>query len=191
MVTIAPSTRVVCKNVRLSYAHVWEPAVIGNTDADPKYSASIIIPKTDKKLLNTIEKAVNAALEEGKSKKFGGKIPPKGSLKLPLRDGDLERDEDENYQNAMFFNCSSKTPPNIVDQQVNPILDRTEVYSGCYANVSVTFYAFNVNGNRGVAAGLGNIQKVRDGEPLGGARVKAEDEFETLDFETDDDDFLN
>ena len=106
-------------------------------------------------------------------------------MKLPLRDGDTER-EDEAYKDSFFVNANSTTPPQIVDSKVQPILDRNEVYSGVYARVSITFYAFNSNGNRGIACGLGNIQKVRDGEPLS-SRSNAEDDFTTL----DDDDFLS
>ena len=117
--------------------------------------------------------------------KFGGKKPNKAALKLPLRDGDLER-EDEAYQGSYFLNANSTTAPQIVDRAVNPILDRGEIYSGCYARVSVNFYAFNSNGNRGIACGLGNIQKVRDGDPLGSRSSAADD------FATDlDDDFLS
>ena len=119
---------------------------------------------------------MDAAIKDGAAK-FGGKIPNKAALKLPLRDGDLERD-DEAYKGAYFVNANSTTAPQIVD--------RAEVYSGCYARVSINFYAFNSNGNRGIACGLGNIQKVRDGEPLGG-RSSAADDFST-DF---DDDFLS
>ena len=123
-------------------------------------------------------------IQEGVAK-FGGKIPNKAALKLPLRDGDTERD-DEAYKNSFFVNANSTTAPQIVDRSVQPILDRSEVYSGCYARVSVNFYAFNSNGNRGIACGLGNIQKVRDGEPLGGKSSAADD------FATDlDDDFLS
>lgn len=104
--------------------------------------------------------------------------------KLPLRDGDIERD-DEAYQGHYFINTNSNNAPQIVDQSVQPILERSQVYSGCYARVSINFYAFNVNGNKGVAAGLGNIQFVRDGEPLGG-KTNATDDFSTL----EDDDFL-
>ena len=87
---------------------------------------------------------------------------------------------------GFFVNANSTTAPQIVDRSVQPILDRSEVYSGCYARVSVNFYAFNSNGNRGIACGLGNIQKVRDGEPLGGKSSAADD------FATDlDDDFLS
>ena len=177
-------TKVVTGTVRLSYANVWEPKSInGGTE---KYSVSLIIPKSDKKTIDAINKAVDAAIEEGIAK-FGGKKPNKAAIKLPLRDGDTERD-DEAYANSYFVNANSTTPPQIVDQNVNPILNRSEVYSGVYARVSINFYAFNTNGNKGVACGLGNIQKVRDGQPLGN-RSSASDDFTAIDDA--DDDFLN
>ena len=175
------STKVVTGVVRLSYANVWEPASINGSK--PKYSVSLIIPKDDKATVDAINRAVENAIKDGAAK-FGGKIPPRGSLKLPLRDGDAERD-DEAYKGSYFVNANSTTAPQIVDRQVQPILDRGEIYSGCYARVSVNFYAFNSNGNRGIACGLGNIQKIRDGEPLGG-RTSAADDFAT----DPDDDFL-
>lgn len=175
------STKVVTGVVRLSYEHVWEPASVNGSN--PKYSVSLIIPKSDTKTIAAINQAIDNAIRDGAAK-FGGKIPPKGALKLPLRDGDTER-EDEAYRDAYFINANSTTAPQIVDRSVQPILDRSEVYSGCYARVSINFYAFNSNGNRGIACGLGNIQKVRDGEPLGGKTSAADD------FATDlDDDFL-
>ena len=176
------NTKVVTGVVRLSYANVWEPKSI-NGGAE-KYSVSLIIPKSDKKTISEIEKAIDNAIKEGASK-FGGKIPNKAALKLPLRDGDLERD-DEAYKDSFFVNANSTTAPQIVDTRVQPILDRNEVYSGVYARVSVNFYAFNSNGNKGIACGLGNIQKLRDGEPLSG-RTNAADDFTTL----EDEDFLN
>ena len=175
------STKVVTGVVRLSYEHVWEPASVNGSN--PKYSVSLIIPTSDTKTIAAINQAIDNAIRDGAAK-FGGKIPPKGALKLPLRDGDTER-EDEAYRDAYFINANSTTAPQIVDRSVQPILDRSEVYSGCYARVSINFYAFNSNGNRGIACGLGNIQKVRDGEPLGGKTSAADD------FATDlDDDFL-
>lgn len=175
------STKVVTGIVRLSYANVWEPTSINGSN--PKYSVSLIIPKSDTKTLTDINAAIDAAIEQGVGK-FGGKKPNKAALKLPLRDGDTERD-DEAYKNSYFVNANSTTAPQIVDRAVNPIIDRSEVYSGCYARASINFYAFNSNGNRGIACGLGNIQKVRDGEPLGGKSSAADD------FATDvDDDFL-
>jgi len=168
-------------NTRLSYFHGWEPVSI-NGGAE-KYSVSVLIPKSDKETIKAIEAAVDAAIEEGIAK-FGGKKPNKAAIKLPLRDGDIERD-DEAYKDHYFVNANSTTPPQIVDKTVKPILDRSEVYSGCYGRVSLNFYAFNSNGNKGVACGLGNIQKIKDGEPLG-SRTTASDDFTSL----EDDDFL-
>ena len=182
MHTQKSNTKVVTGVVRLSYANVWEPASINGSN--PKYSVSLIIPKSDTKTISAINAAVDAAIKEGVAK-FGGKVPPKGVLKLPLRDGDAERD-DEAYKGAYFVNANSTTAPQIVDKTVQPILDRAEVYSGCYARVSINFYAFNTNGNKGIACGLGNIQKIRDGEPLSG-RTSAADDFAT----ELDDDFLS
>ena len=176
------ATKVVTGKVRLSYAHVWEPVSIN--DSKPKYSVSLVIPKSDKETIKAINAAVDAAIEEGIAK-FGGKKPNKAALKLPLRDGDTERD-DEVYKNCFFVNANSTTAPQIVDRTVQPILDREEVYSGCYARVSINFYAYNTNGNKGIASGLGNIQKIADGEPLGG-RTSAKDDFSSL----EDEDFLS
>ena len=176
------TTKVVTGIVRLSYANVWEATSING--GTPKYSVSLIIPKSDTKTIDAINAAVDAAIKEGASK-FGGKIPNKAALKLPLRDGDTERD-DEAYKDSFFVNANSTTAPQIVDRAVQPILDRAEVYSGCYARVSINFYAFNSNGNRGIACGLGNIQKVSDGDPLGGRSSAADDFSSNL-----DDDFLS
>lgn len=175
------STKVLTGIVRLSYANVWEPKSInGGTE---KYSVSLIIPKSDTTTVDAINAAIDAAIKDG-AHKFGGKIPNRAALKLPLRDGDAERDDDA-YKGCWFVNANSTTAPQIVDQRVRPILERSEIYSGVYARVSISFYAFNSNGNRGVACGLGNIQKVKDGEPLGG-KTSAAEEFTTL----EDDDFL-
>lgn len=171
-------------NTCLSYANIWEPKSING--GKEKYSVSLIIPKSDTKTVTAIEKAIDAAIEEDIGK-FGGKKPNKAALKLPLRDGDLEKD-DLNYKDAYFINANSITAPQIVDKQVQPILDQTEVYSGCYVRVSISFYAFNTNGNRGVACGLGNIQKIRDGEPLGG-HSSASDDFTAI-GEQSEPDFL-
>ena len=176
-------TKVVTGVVRLSYANVWEPKAVAE-GAKEKYSVSIIIPKSDKETLAKINAAIDAAIEEGIGK-FGGKKPNKAAIKIPLRDGDIEREDDEAYANSYFINANSTTAPQIVDLKVQPILERSEVYSGVYARVSINFYAFNTNGNKGVACGLGNIQKVRDGEPLGG-KTNAADEFEA----TSEDDLL-
>lgn len=177
MTTVNP-TRIVTGEVRLSYVHLFEPQSINGSK--PKYSVSVLIPKTDTATITKIEKAIDAAIEAG-TPKFGGKRPNKAALKLPLRDGDTERD-DEAYAGCYFINANSTTPPQVVDADVNPILDRGEVYSGCYGRVSLSFYAFNTNGNRGIACGLQNVQKLRDGAALGASRVSAESDFATDDF---------
>jgi len=179
----ANPTKVVTGVVRLSYANVWETKSInGGTE---KFSVSLIIPKSDTKTIEAINIAVDAAIEEGCGK-FGGKIPSKAALKLPLRDGDIDRPDDVVYADCYFVNANSNSAPEIVDKSLNTILSRSEVYSGVYARVSINFYAFNSNGNRGIACGLGNIQKVRDGEPLGG-KTSAVDDFIS---DYDEDDFL-
>lgn len=170
-------TKVITGKVRFSYAHVFVPQAAEGSDKE-KYSVSIIIPKEDKKTLAKINKAIELALENGKAK-FGGKIP-KG-LKMPLRDGDEEREDDEAYVGSMFLSANSNIKPGIVDENLDPILDRDEFYSGCYGRASVNFYAYNVGGNKGIACGLSNLQKLEDGERLGGSISSAEDDFGSAD----------
>ena len=175
------------KDTRWSYANVWEPKSING--GVPKFSVSLIIPKSDKKTIEAIKKAIQAAYKEGEAKLKGNSrsVPPLEFIKTPLRDGDTERPDDEAYANSFFLNANSTTQPGIVDANVQPILTRSEVYSGVYGRASINFYAFNSNGNRGIACGLNNLQKIRDGEPLG-SRTSAEDDF--ADF-AEDDDFLS
>ena len=175
------------KDTRWSYANVWDPKSING--GVPKFSVSLIIPKSDKKTIEAIKKAIQAAYKEGEAKLKGNSrsVPPLESIKTPLRDGDTERPDDEAYANSFFLNSNSTTQPGIVDANVQPILTRSEVYSGVYGRASINFYAFNSNGNRGIACGLNNLQKTRDGEPLG-SRTSAEDDF--ADF-VEDDDFLS
>jgi len=171
---------------RWSFANVWEAKSING--GTPKFSVSLIIPKSDTRTLDKIKAAIEAAYKEGEGKlKGNGKtVPPLSSIKQPLRDGDVERPDDEAYANSYFVNANSATAPGIVDSNLDPILDRSEVYSGVYGRASINFYAFNSNGNKGIACGLNNLQKIRDGESLGG-KSRAED-----DFATDvDDDFLS
>lgn len=169
---------------RLSYAYVWSPRV--EEDGTPgKYSASLLIPKTDKATINKIKRAVEAAKKDGKSKLAGknGIIP--NNIHLPLRDADEEGRTDEAYEGMMFLNATSKRRPQIVDRRVEKIVDEDEVYSGCYCNVTVNFYAYANNGNKGIAAGLNNIQKVKDGERLSGGSNASED-FDALEDEEDE-----
>ncbi len=173
-------------NTRWSYVNAWEPKSING--GAPKYSVSLIIPKSDTKTIEKIQAAIQAAYEEGQGKlKGNGKsVPALSVLKTSLRDGDAERPDDEAYADSYFVNANSGTAPGIVDADRNPIIDRSEVYSGVYGRASINFYAFNSNGNKGIACGLNNLQKIRDGEPLGG-KSRAEDDFAT----EEDEDFLS
>ena len=174
------------KDTRWSYCNVWEPkAINGGT---PKFSVSLLIPKTDTVTVNKIKAAIEAAYREGESKLKGNSksVPAMSLLKTPLRDGDTERPDDLTYAGHYFVNANSSTAPGIVDADRQPILTRSEVYSGVYGRASISFYAFNSNGNRGIACGLNNLQKIRDGEPLG-SRASAESDF----ADDDDEDFLS
>ena len=186
MARITLPTKVVTgKDTRWSYCNAWEPKSING--GTPKYSVSLIIPKSDTVTVEKIKTAIKAAYDEGQSKlKGNGKsVPALSAIKTPLRDGDLERPDDPAYANSYFINANSATAPGIVDAACQPIIDRSEVYSGVYGRASINFYAFNSNGNKGIACGLNNLQKIKDGEPLGG-KSRAED-----DFSDDDDDFLS
>lgn len=167
------TTKVVTGKVRFSYANVFEPKAV-NDDETPKYSVCVIISKDDKKTLDAIRKAIDAAKQAGKAKLAdkNGRIP--SNIKTPLRDGDDERGDDPAFENSYFLNCSSNRRPSIVDKDLAPIMDREEFYSGCYGRVSLNFYAFNVQ-SKGIAAGLNNIQKLSDGERLAGGSSADED----------------
>ena len=173
-------------DTRWSYANVWEPKSING--GTPKYSISLIIPKSDTKTVAKIKVAIEAAYKEGESKlKGNGKsVPALSVIKTPLRDGDLERPDDAAYANAYFVNANATSAPGIVDADRNPILTHSEVYSGVYGRDSISFYAFNSSGNKGIACGLNNLQKIRDGEPLGG-KASAESDLAS----DEDDDFLD
>lgn len=168
-------TRVVTGKVRLSYVHLFEPYT-NDPEKEARYSVTILIPKSDKTTLAKIKEAQRVAIEEGKAKTFGGKIP--ANLKNTLHDGDEEADLERNpeYAGHYYMAMSSKTRPGVVDQDLNAILDSTQVYSGCYARVSINAFPYSNSGNKGVSFGLNNVQFLDDGEPLGG-RTRAEDDF--------------
>ena len=165
-------------NTRWSYCNVWEPKSING--GTPKYSVSLIIPKSDTVTVTKIKAAIEAAYQEGQGKLKGNgrSVPPLAAIKIPLRDGDVERPDDPTYAGAYFINANSPTAPGIVDIDCNPVLTRSEVYSGVYGRASINLYAFNSNGNKGIACGLNNLQLVRPGEPLGG-KASAESDFAT------------
>lgn len=170
MAATSNKVKVVTGKVRFSFCHVFEPTSMIEGGI-PKYSVSIIIPKSD---TATVAK-LNAAFEEAKNSNagfFGGAVP-KG-LKGGLRDGDEERD-DEAYANSYFINANSVQKPGLVDADMNAIIDPSEFYSGCFGRASVTFYPYNASGSKGIACGLNNIQKLEDGERLGGGSSAASD----------------
>ncbi len=180
-----PTKVITGPNTRFSYANVWEAKSING--GAPKFSVSLIIPKSDTKTVEKIKAAIEAAYKEGESKLKGNgrSVPALSAIKNPLRDGDTERPDDEAYAHSYFINANSSSAPGIVDANCNPILERSEVYSGVYGRASISFYAFNSNGNKGIACGLNNLQLIRPGEPLGG-KASAESDFAT----DDDEDFL-
>ena len=169
----ANSTKVVTGKVRFCYANVFEPTSMNEGDT-PKYNVCILIPKSDTKTLEKINKAIEAAKQAGKAKiaDKSGKIP--STLKTPLRDGDEERGDDPAFEDCFFINANSTRKPSIVDRNLSPIMDRDEFYSGCYGRASINFYAYNVN-SKGIAAGLNNLQKLEDGESLAGGSTAEED----------------
>ena len=182
---INPTKVITGIKTRWSYANVWQAKSING--GTPKYSVSLIIPKSDTKTVTAVKNAIQAAYEEGQSKLKGSSksVPALTAIKTPLRDGDAERPDDEAYKDSYFINANSATAPGIVDAARNPIIEHSEVYSGVYGRASINFYAFNSNGNRGIACGLNNLQKISDGDPLGG-KTRAED-----DFADEDEDFLS
>ncbi|HUR65497.1 MAG TPA: DUF2815 family protein [Chitinophagaceae bacterium] len=179
-------TKVVTSKVRFSYVHVWEPTAM-NEGQDKSYSVSLIIPKSDKALIAKINAAVEAAIENGKSK-WGGKVPTK-NFKRPLRDGDLDRPEDDAYANSYFLTAKCSTKPGVVDRYKKEITKQEEFYSGCYGLASVNFFAYATKGNNGIGCGLNNLMKIEDGDALGG-RVSASIDFAEVEVSEEEDDLL-
>lgn len=173
------STKVVTGKVRLSYVHVWEKYSPDPVKQEPKYSVTLLIPKSDTVTMDKINAALLAAYDKGKSKLGGKKFE---QVKTTLKDGDTDADLERNPENAgcWYLTVSANTKPGIVDAQVEPILDQSEVYSGIYARVSMNAFAYDAGVNKGLSFGLNHIQKIADGEMLGG-RTKASDDFDELD----------
>ena len=181
------ATKVVTGLVRFSYVNIFRSRSF-REGQDAKYSICLLIPKEDKTTLKKIKAAIDEAMQEGASSKWGGKVPK--NVRTPLRDGDDERaDEAPEYEGMYFINANSSQKPGIVDKDLNEILDPDEVYSGCWGRASINFFAYDSNGNKGIGAGLNNIQKVKDGEHLGAARASAEDDFGDGFEDDEDDDF--
>lgn len=174
-------TNVTTGKVRFSYAHLFKPyaAMPGQEE---KYSCTILVPKTDTDTMNRIWSAIEAAKAKGSSEKWGGVTPPQ--VPVPVYDGDGVRPSDgvafgPECKGCWVFTASAKVdyPPEIVDKFGNPIINQSEVYSGMYGRVNVTFYPYQFGGKKGIGCGLGPVQKLEDGEPLGGGHVSAAQAF--------------
>lgn len=148
-----PTTVVTGKNTRFSYLNANEPKAPMDGRGTPKYSASLIIPKSDVTTVAKIKATIKAAYDEGQGKLRGnGKSVPKlEDLRTPLRDGDHDRPDDAAYHNAWFVNVNSTRKPKAFDADGNEIIDSSELYSGIYGKAMINFYAYNVNGNKGIA----------------------------------------
>lgn len=161
--------------VRFSYVQVFEPKSING--GDEKYSITLLIPKTDNDTYQRILAEVNRVLQESVAEVFKGVMPANPSL--PVYDGDGVRPSGEPFgaecKGHWVMSAKSNSAPEVVDASCNPIISKNEFYSGCYGRASLRFYAYNKNGNKGVGCGLGNVQKLEDGQPLDGRTTAAED----------------
>ena len=176
-------TNVTTGEVRMSYVHLFKPYA-SQPGQEEKYSVTILIPKTDTDTVNRINAAIEAAKQRGISEKWNGQCPP--MIPMPMYDGDGIRPSD-----GMPFGAECKghwvltagagvdNPPEIVDAQGNPVINQSEIYSGIYGRVNLTFYPYNSAGRRGIGCGKGLncVQKLRDGEPLSSGHVSAAQAF--------------
>ena len=169
--------------VRLSYVHLFKPyaAMQGQEE---KYSCTILVPKTDTATMGRINAAIEAARQKGISDKWNGQCPL--LVPTPVYDGDGVRPSDgmafgPECRGHYVFTASAKVdyPPEIVDKMGNPIINQSEVYSGMYGRVNVTFFPYSFGGKKGIGCGLGPVQKLRDGEALGGSAPTAAQAFGT------------
>lgn len=162
--------------VRASYVNIFQPRIPEN-GGDPKYSVTLLIPKTDMATLNAIFAEIERAKQEG-AQKFNGSIPP--MCKTPIYDGDGYRPSGEPFgeecRGHMVMTASSKNPVVIVGLNMQNIINPAEIYSGCYIRASISFFAYNSNGNKGIGCGLNAVQKIEDGEPLA-MHISAEEAF--------------
>lgn len=165
------------RNTRWAYVNVWTPKE-PLRGGKPLFSVQLIIPKSSTETVDKIRRAMREAYENDLSKLKGKdrKAPAFDDLKLPLRDGDKDRPLDPAYANCWFLNANSPEPPGIVDADLQPIVSSEQVYSGVYGRASISFYGFNRDGIKGIACCLLNLQKIRDGLPLG-TRPRARDDF--------------
>lgn len=170
--------KVITRKVRLNYANLFTPRAVEEGE-EPRYSASILINKSDSITINKIKEAIEKSKENGKT--LWNNIIPQ-TLKLPIKDGDVEKSEDKDYSNHYFINTSAKYKPGIVDINLNEITDTKEIYSGCYVRCALSFYPYKQEENYGIGCSIDNIQKLADGEILG--RSSAIEDF-SMPYEED------
>ena len=163
MAKVINNTYAVTNKALLSYAHINEPHEPMN-GGEPVYSSCVIIPKDDTETIDAIKTAINNAYN---GYNWRGRKPAATSLRMPLRDGDVDRPDDPTCKNCYFLNAKSKQKPQVVDLH-KAAVDPSGIYSGMYANVVLSFYCYDTSGNKGIGCGLGSIQKVEDGPRLGG-----------------------
>lgn len=185
------SIKAVIGEVRFSYLHAFEPWKAEGEDKDPQYTATLLIPKTNTALVSQIKKAIQQAYNAAVTEKWGSKQPKEGYWFNPLQDGDAPKQDGEPrgeaYEGCWFINAKSKTQPGVVDKTKQPIINSEDFYSGCYGYASVAFSGFTYGSKMGISCFLNNLMKTRDGEPLGGARTSAADDFAALNIDADDD----
>lgn len=178
----ANQTRVVTDEVRFSFVSLLKPRE-SQYGGEPKYGVTILLPKNDVATKQRIDAAIEAAKQKGKSEKWNGVIPP--MVAIPIHDGDGVRTSDgmpfgEECKGHWVFTASTGIdyPPKIVDLNANPIISPTEVYSGMYGRIAVNFSPYAQAGKKGVGCYIStNVQKTRDGEPLGASAPDASSDF--------------
>lgn len=192
---MAQSVKTVIGEVRFSYLHVFEPwkSEDDSSEKEPQYTATLLIPKTNKKLVAGIRESIRTAYEAAVTEKWGGKKPADGYWFDPLQDGDSPKQDGEPrgeaYEGCWFINAKSRNQPGVISGRTRkPIIDSEEFYSGCYGYASVAFSGFTFGKKMGISCFLNNLMKTKDGEPLGGTRANAESDFEGIVFESTDED---
>lgn len=156
---------------RFAYLNCWRP--VSQYNGVQKYTVAAVVDKNDRETIMQIEDAIEYVKNQS-LQLWGGRIPM--NLRSPLHDGDEEKPDNSVFKNSYYINAKSKDAPQVVDSRVQPITDQTEVYSGCYGRVSITLYSYNFGGAKGIAAWLGNIQKLKDGDRFS-AKILARDDF--------------
>lgn len=176
-------TNVTTGEARLSYVHLFKPHA-QQPGAEEKFSCTVLVPKSDTATKARIDAAIEAAKQKGINGKWNGVCPP--IVPHPVHDGDGVRPSDgmpfgPECKGHWVFTASAKAdyPPEIVDQNGNPMINQSEMYSGVYAQVNVEFYPYLFGGKKGIGCGLGPVKKVRDGEALGGSAPTAAQAFGT------------